>query len=153
MPVREEGIQRQPRQRLSRRQAERGSKAFGDAEQADHHPASCWGTRIAGQPLLKVETIMRPLRTGQRRRRARWSDRKTLFYPHLHALVTKELHTRSPMLPTTPILPEDGEGPDDQWMQKHTHLTRLRGGAAVPLTLLAQRTGATTAVASRIDHT
>lgn len=45
---------------------------------------------------------------------------------------------------------EDGERPDDQWMQQHTHLTRLVGGAAIPLTLLAQRARATTANAGRI---
>src|SRR5512135_3920768 len=54
------------------------------------------------------------------------------------------------MLPTAPILPEDGERPDDQWMQQHTHLTWLFGGAAMPLTLFAQRARATTANAGRI---
>jgi hypothetical protein len=45
---------------------------------------------------------------------------------------------------------EDGERPDDQWMQQHAHLTRLCGGAPMPLTLLAQRARATTANAGRI---
>src|SRR5512135_463949 len=56
------------------------------------------------------------------------------------------------MLPTAPILPEDGERPDDQWMQQHTHLTWLFGGAAMPLTLFAQRARATTANAGRIHE-
>ena len=64
---------------------------------------------------------MRPLRPRQRRRWERWSGRKTRFYPHLHVLVTKELQTRPSMLPPAPILAEDGERPDDQWMQEHTH--------------------------------
>ncbi len=103
MPIRGEGIQRQPRQRLSRSLAERGSKAFGDAEQSDHHPASCWGTRIAGQPLLKVETILRPLRTGQGRRRDRWAGREALLYLHLHVLLTEQLYARPSMVPTIPV--------------------------------------------------
>ena len=37
-------------------------------------------------------------------------------------------------------------------MQKHTHLARLSGRAAIPLTLVAQGTGTTTADAGRIDH-
>jgi hypothetical protein len=88
---------------LSRRQTERGGKAFCDAEQSDHHLARCWDARIASQPLLKRQPIMRSLRPGQRRRWERWSGRKTRFYPHLHVLVTKELHTRPSMLPAAPI--------------------------------------------------
>src|SRR5437868_1372569 len=150
MPVRGEGIQRQ---RLSRRQTERGSKAFGDAEQSDHHPASRWGTRIAGQPLLKVETIMRPLRTGQGRRRDRWAGREALLSLHLHVLLTEQLYARPSMVATIPVMPEQRSRPNDEGMQQHAHLARLRGGSALPLTLLAQRTGAATADAGRIDHT
>src|SRR5258708_39766518 len=131
-------------------QAERSRKRFWDAAQSDGHLPSWGNASIASQPLLKRQSIMRPLRTGQRRRWERWSGRKIRFYPHHQALVTKKLHTRPPMLPTAPILPEDGERPDDQWMQQHTHLTRLFGGAAIPLTLFAQRARATTANAGRI---
>jgi hypothetical protein len=137
---------------LSRSPPERGGKAFCDAEQSDRHLARCWNSREALEPLLKVETIMRALCTGQGRGWERRSGSKTQFYPHLHALMTKELHTRPPMLPPAPILPEDGEGPDDQWMQEHTHLTRLRGGAAIPLTRLSQGTGTATADTGGIDH-
>ena len=101
---------------------------------------------------MKRQPIMRPLRTGQRRRWERWSGRKTLFYSHLHALVTKKLHTRPPMLPAAPILPEDGFRPDDQWMQQHAHLARLRSGVPLPLALFAQRTRAATTDASRIHY-
>jgi hypothetical protein len=37
-------------------------------------------------------------------------------------------------------------------MQQHAHLARLRGDAARPLALLAQRTGAATADTSCVDH-
>ena len=42
---------------------------------------------------------------------------------------------------------------DDERMQEHTHLARLGGSAAIPLTLFAQGTGTTTADTGRIDHT
>src|SRR5260370_16298007 len=48
------------------------------------------------------------------------------------------------------MIAEGGGRPEDQWMQQHTHLTRLFGGAAIPLTLFAQRARATTANAGRI---
>ena len=95
---------------------------------------------------------MRALCTGQGHGWERWSGSKTQFYLYLHALMTKELYTRPSVLPPAPILPEDGERPDDQWMQEHTHLTRLGGGAAIPLTLLAQGTGTATADTGGIDH-
>src|SRR5260370_9149895 len=37
-------------------------------------------------------------------------------------------------------------------MQEHTHLARFRGGAAIPLTLLAQGTGTATADTGCIHH-
>ena len=67
---------RDPRQRddaLSRRQAEEGCEGECPAEELDRDLASRWGTRIASQPLLPAETIMRPLRTGNRRRRNVWA--------------------------------------------------------------------------------
>jgi hypothetical protein len=71
---------------LSRDQAERGGKAECPAEQFDRHPARCWGTRIASQPLLKVETIMRALRTGKRRRRGVRALSVSLLHLHLEVL-------------------------------------------------------------------
>jgi hypothetical protein len=47
---------------------------------------------------------------------------------------------------------EQGRGTDDEGMPEHAHLARLGGGAALPLTLFPQGTGATTADAGRIDH-
>ncbi len=91
---------------LSRRQTERGGKAECPAEQSDRHLARCWDSRVASEPLLKVETIMRALCTGQGGRREIWAGRKTLLHLHFYALVTKQLHARPSMVPTTPI-PKD----------------------------------------------
>jgi hypothetical protein len=93
---------------------------------------------------------MGTLRAGQGRRRSRWVSLASPFHLHLNPLATTEPQGSPPMLPAAPILPEDGERPDDHWMQQHTHLTRLVGGAAIPLTLFAQRARATTANAGRI---
>ena len=46
---------------LSCRQAERGGKAFWDAEQLDRDLTSRWRTRIASEPLCPTEASMRSL--------------------------------------------------------------------------------------------
>ena len=56
------------------------------------------------------------------------------------------------MKPPTPVTPEERSRPDNEGMQQQTHLTRFLGITALPLTLFAQRAGATTADAGRIDH-
>ena len=56
------------------------------------------------------------------------------------------------MKPPTPILPEQGSGPNRERMEQHTHLARLRGRATIPLALLAERTRTTTANAGAIDY-
>lgn len=43
--------------------------------------------------------------------------------------------------------------PDDEWMQEHTHLTRLFGRAAIPLTRLSERAGAAIVDAGSVHHT
>ncbi len=70
----------------SRRQTEKGCESFWDAEQLDGDLASCRGTRIASQSLLKVETIMRALRTGKRRRRGVLAHGESLLRRHFEAL-------------------------------------------------------------------
>jgi hypothetical protein len=66
---------------LSRRQTERGGKAFWNAEQMDRHQARCGEAYVACEPLWKVETIMRPLRTRQRN----WCEcRLTSFLARLY---------------------------------------------------------------------
>src|SRR5258706_335931 len=124
---------------LSRRQTERGGKAFRDPEQSDRHLARCWDWRVACEPLLKVETIMRALCTGQGRRRASGAGRETLLHLHFHALLPKRTHAHASMKSPTPIPPQQRSRPDEQWMQQHAHLARLRSGVPLPLTLIPQR--------------
>lgn len=57
-----------------------------------------------------------------------------------------------PMNPATPVSPEEWLLPDAEGMQKHADLARLGCGGTLPLALLAQRTGTTTADAGSIDH-
>src|SRR5258708_61165 len=95
---------------------------------------------------------MCPLGTGKGRRldgQASGGGRSDLY---LDALMAQQLHARTSVVPTAPVTPEHRFRPDDERMQEHTHLARLGGGVAIPLTLLAQGTGTTTADAGRIDH-
>src|SRR5258708_17075913 len=57
-----------------------------------------------------------------------------------------------PMSSPAPISPEERGRTNLERMQQHAHLARLCCLPAIPLTLLAQRTGATTANAGRIHH-
>src|SRR5260370_8786904 len=66
--------------------------------------------------------------------------------------MAQQLDARPSVLPTTPVPPEQRLRPNDERMQKHTHLAGLGGRTAIPLTLLAQRAGTTTAHAGRIHH-
>jgi len=114
------------------------------------------GTGIASQPLCPSETSMSTLRTGKRRERDGWSGRVCAIprlYLNLDALGTKEVDTRVPMTPSTPILPEERFISDNERMEEHANLARLCCGDAIPLALLAQRTGTTTADAGSIHHT
>ena len=67
--------------------------------------------------------------------------------------MSHELHAGTPMLSATPISPEQRCGTQAERMQQDTNLARLRCSAAIPLTLLTQRTGAATANAGGIHHT
>ena len=96
---------------------------------------------------------MRALRAGQDHVRCAWRSGGRRRQAHLKALVSHELHTGTPVFSAAPIAPEQRGRADDEWMQKHTHLAGLRGSAAIPLTLLAQRTGTTAANAGGVDHT
>src|SRR5712691_6181448 len=133
--------QRRPRSEgtwdmLSCRQAEEGCEGFGDAEQLDGDLASRWSARIASQPFLPTEAIMRPLRTGKRRRRGIRAHGERLLSLHLEVLAAQR-QARTSMVPTTPVTPAERFRPDDEWMQQHAHLAGLGGGAALPLTLLS----------------
>ena len=51
---------------LRRRQTQPGCKAFWDPKELDRYPTRRWDTRVASEPLLKVEPVMRTLCTRER---------------------------------------------------------------------------------------
>jgi hypothetical protein len=67
-------------------------------------------------------------------------------------LVPDKLHTGAPVLSAAPISPEQRCWTNDERMEQHADLARLFGGAALPLALLAERAGTTTANAGSIHH-
>ena len=71
---------------------------------------------------------------------------------HLDPLLSGELHTRPLIGPPTPVTPEKRRISDSQRMQQHADLARLFGGTALPLALLTQLTGTTTANAGSIHQ-
>ena len=71
---------------------------------------------------------------------------------YLDALVSHEFQTSAPVLSAAPIAPEQRGRTNLERMQQHTDLARFGRRRAIPLTLLAQGTGTTTADAGRIDH-
>jgi hypothetical protein len=111
-----------------------------------------WDARIASQPLCPREPKVRSLRPRQDHQRrcgaalAKW----TLCLPHLDVLIMQKPHAGSPMLSPAPILPEERRTSDGEEMEEDTDLARLCGGVTIPLALLAQRTGTTTADAGSI---
>ena len=129
---------------LSRCQTERSRKAFWNAEQSDRHLASREGTRIASQPLLPRESSVAPAAHGKGAK-VRHSGGRAAPRPHFEALAAQELHTRASMLPTAPVLPEQGSRTDEERVQQHAHSTGLGGSPPMPLTLFAQGPGETTA--------
>ena len=68
------------------------------------------------------------------------------------ALVSHELSTGAPVCSAVPIPPEQRDGTGAKRMEQDADLARLRSRAAIPLTLLTQRTRAAVANASRIHH-
>lgn len=138
--------------RLSRRQTERGGKAFWDTKQPDRHWPRCCNASIASQPLLPGETIMRALCAGQDHFRFAWRSGGRRQQAQLDALVSHELQTGAPVFSPAPIPPEQRGRTNLERMQQHADLARLCSGVAIPLALLAQRTGTTTANAGSIHH-
>ena len=126
-------------------------KGLRDTEQLDRHPSSREGTRIAGQPFCPREPRVGTVGTGKGRRRDSEAGRGGRFDLDLDALMAHQLDARPSVVPTVPVTPENGFRPNDQWMQQHTYLTRLLGGATLPLTLLTQGTGTATTNTGRID--
>jgi hypothetical protein len=66
--------------------------------------------------------------------------------------MSHELHTGAPVRSATPVAPEKRSLPDDERMQEDAHLARLCRRPAIPLTLLAQLAGTTTANAGTIPY-
>jgi hypothetical protein len=87
-------------------QTESHSKGFRDAKELDRDLSSGERTRIASQPLFPGETVMGPLSPGKRCGRAGESDSCRL-YLDFHLLVAQELDAGPPMIPSTPITPEE----------------------------------------------
>ncbi len=95
---------------------------------------------------------MCPLSTGKGRRLNDGEGRSGSPDLYFDTLLAQQLNTRPPVGPATPVTPLDGLRTDHEGMQEHAHLARLCGGAAIPLTLLAQGAGTTTTDARRIHH-
>jgi hypothetical protein len=123
-----------------------------DAAQPDRHLTSGWSARIASQSLCPREPIMSALCSGKGRRldsEAGASGGTDLDH---NTLLAYQLDARPPVESTAPVIPEQGSRTDDEWMQQHAHLAGLGGSAAIPLTLLAQRTRTATADAGGIHQ-
>ena len=88
---------------------------------------------------------MSSLRTGQDHACWGWRSGEGSWLTHLDTLVSHELQTSTSVFSPAPILPEQRGGTDLERMQEDADLARLGCGAPIPLTLLTQRTGATTA--------
>jgi hypothetical protein len=84
--------------------------------------------------------------------RAVWLGRHALRQGDLHLLLAEQAHAGSTMLSATPILPEQGSRPHLERMEQDTDLAWLLGGTALPLTLLAEGAGTTTADTGSIHH-
>lgn len=134
-------------------QPKRSGKRCGDSEELDRDLPRRYRSRIASKPLLPAETRMRALCTGEDHVGGRWRSGGGRRQTHFETLVSHKLDTGTSVLSAAPISPEQGSRTDRERMQHYTDLTWLRGRAAVPLTLLAQRTRATTVNAGSIHHT
>ena len=126
------------------------ARAAGRRDLLDRDVTSGGRTGIASQPLLPAETRMRALRPGKDDFHERWGSGGGRRQAHLQALVSHEVLAGAPMDSPTPIAPEQRGRTHRERMQQHADLARLRGFAALPLTLLAQRTRTTTADAGSI---
>jgi hypothetical protein len=101
---------------------------------------------------VPVKAIMRSLRTRDGCCLVREGSGTVSVHLHVQTL-TLQLHASSPMNAPTPVTPKERRRADDERMQENTHLARFGSRAAIPLTLLAQRTGTTTVDAGRIHDT
>ncbi len=95
---------------------------------------------------------MGTLRTGKGYIYGGWPGDSGRRHLHLYALVSHKLHTGAPVFSATPVSPEQRRRTNLERMEQHADLTRLFGGAALPLALFAQGTRTTTADAGCIHH-
>lgn len=117
-------------------QAEEGREGVWHAEQGDRRPGLARGTGVASESLIPGETSMGTLRTRKRCKSDGRGSRVSRPHLDLDALRTKQLYARASMGSTAPVLPKERFFPNGERMQENTHLTRLRGGVAIPLALL-----------------
>ena len=122
---------------LRRRQTEERGEAFWDAEELDDGSASGRGTGIARQPCFPRQAIMGTLGPGQDGCWGLWQGLRGLRQGDFHPLMAQQAHAGATMKPPTPILPEQGNRPNLERMQQHTHLARLRSRTAIPLAKLS----------------
>ncbi|GEM_PF-2399744 len=94
---------------------------------------------------------MRPLRTGKGQRLIHQISGGGRSHPYLQVLMPQELDAGSSGLSAAGVAPEQRRGTNSKGMQQDTDLARLVGRAALPLALLAQRTGTAASDAGRID--
>jgi hypothetical protein len=137
---------------LSGPQAEEDSEVVWDAVEFAGGRLGSGSAGIASQSFLPREAIMGALRTGEDDRLLGFGSLGRRWHLHIHSLAAQQLDTRASMLPAAPVTPSQGGWTDNEGMQQHAHLARLRRGVALPLTLLPQRTGTATADAGSIDH-
>src|SRR5690348_7885730 len=90
----------------SRRQPERGCKAFRDAKQLDRDLGRGFRPRIVSEPFLPGEAKVRSLHAGQDYTSCGWRSGGGSWLTHLNLLVSHELQTGTPVFSSAPILPE-----------------------------------------------
>ncbi|GEM_PF-3574423 len=95
---------------------------------------------------------MRALCARQRDLRVAWRIGGSRQETGLDALMSYKAQTGTPLLSATPILPEQRGRTNLERVQQHANLAWLCSRAAIPLTMLAQGAGTTTANAGSIDH-
>src|SRR5260370_13351876 len=92
------------RDALAREQAEEGGEGVWHPEEL--HPdqeAIGWRTRIASQPLVPREAVMRPLRPGKDRWRQVWAGLAGRVDLGFHTLVARERHAGAARLYAPPV--------------------------------------------------
>src|SRR6266702_58375 len=114
-------------------------------------PLSCW-THIPFQALCPREPKMRspcPRKYWRHRGRGKQTARCHL---NIHPLMVQQIHAGSLMVRSASILPKNRLWSNNERMQEDSSLARLRGGAAIPLALLTQRTGTAAVKTGCVHH-